>query len=147
MFDLFRSLTKVLRLRKPGMVFLVIRKEEDMMKFVLVLPTIGAPDVVTRKLEIQVGGGEPQNFEFPGTATETDAFIGEQDDAVSGTLRDIDDAGNVSDPRDFGFVLEDTIAPPQPGEMGIRITEEFGDKPVDPPTDDELPPVDPTDEM
>lgn len=130
MLDLFGiktllSLLKVLRLRKPGVVFLVIRKEVDnMLKFVLVVPPPAVSDVVSRRIFLQVGSGEPVQLTLTSTDTETPLLSGEEDDTVTGSLVDVDNAGNSSDPRDFSFVLVDTIAPPQPGELGLRVDSE-----------------------
>lgn len=142
MFRSLRQIVKILRLRRPGMVFLVIRKDEiGMLKFVLVLPTAGAHDVVTREIDLQIGDGEVQRLEVSGDTLETIEFSGDQGTTVTGSLRDVDDVGNVSEPRDFTFTLEDTLAPPQPGEVGARVTEETPDTPVDPvdPTEPEEP--------
>lgn len=141
MIDLFSSVTrvlqslvKILRLRQPGMVFLVIRSEgESMLRFVLVLPPAGAFDVVTRRVNVQVGSAEPTTIDLSKEALETNTLEGEDGDIVSGSLIDIDDAGNQSPPRDFSFVLADTIAPPLPGEVGLRVDEEV--EPVEDPED------------
>ena len=124
-----RSILKALRLRRPGLVFLVVTGEftkghTQMLRFKLILPAPGASDVVTRKLSIQVGNGDPQNFALPGDALETQEFEGEDNAAVSGQLVDVDDAGNESEPRDYFFLLVDTLAPPQPGEIGLVVTGE-----------------------
>lgn len=143
MFDLFQHVTaailalvKILRRRKPGKVFLLLKREEDsMLKFVLVLPEIGAADVVKRQVALQIGSEEPQNLEIGPDELETQEFSGSDGDIVSGSLVEVDDAGNSSEPRDFEFVLTDTLVPPQPGQLGLRVTEETSD-PVEPPVDE-----------
>lgn len=122
---LARSILKVLRLKTPGLVLLKIVSEEgNMLTFVLTLPAPGAADVVSRELVVSVNGGEAQTLSLDGAATESSELSGEQDNSVTGTLVDIDDAGNRSEPREFSFVLVDNLAPPQPGELGLRVTAE-----------------------
>jgi hypothetical protein len=147
MVDFFgiNALLKILRLRKPGVVFLVYRQnmENDMLKFVFVLPPAGAHDVVNRELSVQIGNGEPQVINVDTSTNESPELSGMENDVVKGSLVDIDDAGNRSEPRDFEMILLDTLAPPKPGELGLRVTEETEDvpPPVDPPEPDEPPVV------
>lgn len=131
MFDLFVHVTKallallkILRLRKPGRVFLVVRKEDSMLKFVLVLPEPGAVDVVTRRLLVQINGAEPLTYDLASSTLESEELSGDDNDTITGSLVDVDDSNNSSEPRDFEFILTDTIAPPLPGELGLRVTEE-----------------------
>jgi hypothetical protein len=127
--DEIRKLTKVIGLRTPGLVLL--RKISDgvdgMGKYVLVLPTPGAIDVVSRELVVSINGGEPVTQMLAGTALESEQFEAVEDDIVSGSLVDIDDAKPTplrSEPRLYELPILDTTAPPQPGEIGIRaITE------------------------
>lgn len=122
---LARSILKVLRLKTPGLVFLkVVSEEGTMLNFVFVLPPKSAADVVNRELVVSVDGAEPTTANYAGDATESGEFSGEQDQTVTGTLVDIDDAGNRSEPRPFEFVLVDNLAPAQPGELAIRVTSE-----------------------
>lgn len=95
-----------------------------MLRFKLLLPNPGASDVVARKLVVVNGNNEPQQLDLPGDSMETLEMEGQDNDVVSGTLEDIDDAGNVSPAREFSFILTDTIAPPQPGEIGLVVTGE-----------------------
>jgi hypothetical protein len=55
------------------------------------------------------------------------SFNVKEDGVVSGHLIDIDNAGNRSEPRLFSLVAKDTIAPPQPGELGIIAISEVED--------------------
>lgn len=124
---LARLILKALRLREPGQVFLKVLGKDGVgmaLKFKLVLPPAGAPDVVSRKLQISIGGLDPFALEVPGSTLETPEYEGEDSAEVVGQLVDVDDAGNSSPPRDFSFVLTDTIAPPQPGELGLLVTAE-----------------------
>lgn len=119
-----KKIYKLLRLKKPGLVFLVYEEgEEGMLKFVLVLPEAGAADVVTRELRFTVGE-ELFEVNLEGSALETMEMTGADNDAVAGTLVDVDDVGNRSEAREFSFVLVDTLAPPQPGELGLKVTGE-----------------------
>lgn len=118
------SLRKVLRLRRPGKVYLVIRREDTMLHFVLVLPEHTVKDLQSRLLGFQVGNQEPVTLNLDPTVEETEEYSGEEGDVVTGNLVDVDDAGNRSEPRDFEVTLRDTLAPPQPGEFGVRVTRE-----------------------
>jgi hypothetical protein len=115
---------KVIGLRKPGRVFLVLKRDDPMLSFVLMLPEPSAVDVVTQELSVQVGGDDPILTSYPAEIRETDEMSGNDNDAVTGSLVLVDDAGNRSEPRDFDFVLTDTVSPPQPGEVGLRVTGE-----------------------
>lgn len=129
------ALVRVLRLRRPGRVFIVIYEERKMgmLVFKLVLPVVAAMDVVKRHLQVQLGtGAEPQVFELDKNVTETEEFRAPQGTVVTGSLIDEDDAGNRSEPSTFEFTLEDTIAPPQPGQVGLVVTNEEPDEPPAP---------------
>lgn len=120
-----RKIRKVVGQRAPGLVFIkVLREEEEMLFFTLALPPAGASDVVKRTLVVKVGGGDEQTISLSGTDVVTEELSGNDNDAVVGTLVDTDDAGNDSPAREFSFVLTDTIAPPQPGELGITVVRE-----------------------
>jgi len=119
------AILKALRFKKPGLVFLKVLSEEgDMLNFVLNLPAPGAADVVNRKLVVKIGDADAVEVELAGDALVSDSYAGEQDAAVSGTLVDVDDAGNASEPSEFAFTLADTIAPPKPGDIGLTVTAE-----------------------
>jgi hypothetical protein len=126
---LARSILKVLRLRRPSLVFLVVTGESmkghtKMLKFKLVLPAPGASDVVSRKLTVAIDNVVVANELLDGAALESPEYEGADEAAVSGTLVDTDDANNASEPREFSFVLTDTIPPPQPGAIGLVVTGE-----------------------
>lgn len=143
MCDLFAYVTeailavaKVLRLRKPGPVFLYLFNETDgMLEFKLLLPPAGAQDVVTREVRLMLGD-TPVEFTLDKNDRETGIYQAEDNTVISGSLVDVDDAGNRSEVREFSFTLTDTIAPPQPGEIGLEVVGEF---------ETETPPEDPTD--
>lgn len=122
------GLRNVIQLRKPGLVFSKMISEgmNGMSRFALVLPEPGAPDVVSREVVYSINDGAPVTLTLPGTARETEPFEAEEGQVVTGTLVDIDDANpaNRSEPRTFNLSLADTLAPPQPGEVGVRMTED-----------------------
>ena len=114
-------------LKRPGKVMLKFYEgEEGMLKFVLTLPTKSAADVVSRVLRVSIGE-DSQVLELAADAVETQEFECADNTKVFGTLTEVDDAGNVSEPREFSFEVVDTIAPPIPGEVGVRVTGESQD--------------------
>lgn len=105
---------------KPDKVSFILTGESKMgLQYKLVLPAAGASDVVSRKLTVN---GVEQTVN--GDVLEVEGFEGDQDTDVVGTLIDVDDAGNESIARDFSFTLVDTIAPPQPGDVGLVVVGE-----------------------
>jgi len=120
------SILKILRLRRPGMVYIrVISEDGSMLNFVLNLPPMGASDVVSRELTVKVGESDPVVSQLPGSAITSESMSGADNAPVVGQLVDIDDAGNRSEAREFSFVLLDTLAPPIPGEISIMVTGEI----------------------
>lgn len=123
--EIFRLLNTIVKPPKPdGISFLISEKENGMLKFVLTLPQAGAADVVARKLTVQVGEAEATTFDLAGDVTESQEFECADDTQVTGTLVDVDDAGNESAASEFSFVIVDTFPPPQPGEVGVKVTGE-----------------------
>tara|TARA_R110000868_G_scaffold277210_2_gene537051 strand:+ start:1068 stop:1580 length:513 start_codon:yes stop_codon:yes gene_type:complete len=122
-----RDLRKVIGLRTPGLVWLKLVKklENGMAQYALVLPTPGASDVVVRELVISVNGAESVTQTLQGQPLESEPFDANEDDIISGSLTDIDDAtpANRSEPRLYELVVPDQTAPPQPGEVGLRKIE------------------------
>lgn len=123
-----RAIKKKVGRSAPGLVFLkVVREENAMLIFKLVLPPAVDKDVQTggkRTVVVAIGSGEPQTIELAGDAIETEELQGNDNDTVVGSLTDTDDAGNPGPAREFSFVLVDTIAPAQPGEVGINVIRE-----------------------
>ena len=117
------SILKVLRLKKPGKVSITMFEGEGMLSFVLTLPERSAKDVVARELTVSVDGVETVES-LNGDSLESQVYSGLDNAAVAGRLVDIDDAGNRSEPSEFTFVLVDTIAPPAPGQVGLKVTAE-----------------------
>ena len=116
--------TKAQRLKRPALVFLQLTREvNEMLFFTLELPEAGASDVVTRKLSLKIGSAEAVSLELAVGETAPE-FSGNDNDVVEGSLVDVDDAGNASEPSNFSYVLTDTIAPPAPGQVGLKVTRE-----------------------
>lgn len=81
-------------------------------------------DVVSRMLTIMVNGEDMGTVDVPVDSTELSVFSAPQDAEVALTLVDVDDAGNKSEPAVYSFVATDTIAPAQPGGLGVTLTGE-----------------------
>lgn len=96
----------------------------DKILFNIVLPPKAAPDVVEREVVITIGDAVTQ-LNIPGDQTLIEAYEGDQGALVTVSLIDIDDAGNRS-PASVSpvIILVDTIAPPQPGQIGLEIFDE-----------------------
>lgn len=111
---------------KPGKIQIFVTGEIDMaITFKVVLPPVSAPDVVTRELTVKIGDADPIVSKFAGDVAVVADLQGEQDAEVEVSLVDIDDAGNRSEPSVAKTVLNDTFAPPKPGELGIELTGEI----------------------
>jgi len=132
MFDLFagvtaaiNSVTKVLRLRKPGLVFLcLVNENNSMLEFKLLLPPASAADVASREVRFMIDDFLVE-ADLNKEDQETNLYQAEEGAVIRGTLVDIDDAGNRSEAREFEYTLNDTLAPPQPGELGLEVVAEF----------------------
>jgi hypothetical protein len=112
---------------QPWLIRLTVTKENDnMLKFNLTLPSASASDVISRLLSVKIGNNDPVTLTLAANDViiTNDLFVGNDNDGVDVSLADVDDAGNRSVSRDQSFVLTDTIAPPQPGEIGLTITDE-----------------------
>jgi hypothetical protein len=143
--DSVDDLAKVVRLRQPGLVFLQFVREgfNGMKEFKLVLPPATARDVQFFEVELKVGDKDPvtlhpANVDYgkdPVNTSEIAGLQAENGTIVTGTLRDLDDAGNKSPAREFSLTVSDTNAPPMPGEVVLEITNEavnIIDTPIDP---------------
>jgi len=95
-----------------------------MLQFVVTLPLTGAVDVLSRELSVTVGANPAVILNPAVGDTESQELSGNDSDAIHLELVDVDDAGNRSAASVLDATLLDTLAPPQPGEMGIRITGE-----------------------
>jgi hypothetical protein len=98
----------------------LLGEDNGMLRYQLIAPEPGAPDVVSRELTIVVNGVEEEVLEFahPGDAPQ---FSVDDNAEVALTLIDTDDAGLRSTPSPtFTFTATDTIAPPAPGALGVQ---------------------------
>ena len=98
---------------------------------VSVAPSVDG-DVVTRRLSVTVGGADsPREVrDYEPSATELGDVIVDEGEAVVLQLVDIDNAGNQSEPAVLEFVAQDTIAPAQPGALGVTLVAEITDEPT-----------------
>jgi hypothetical protein len=110
----------------PGVVklFTISQGADSMLKFKLTLPPPSAADVTTVELKTKIGDADEFIAHYPAAQAEVDGFEGFEGVPVLVSLVDIDDAGNRSEAREQSFTLSDTIAPPQPGEVGLVVTGE-----------------------
>lgn len=135
---------------QPGPVSLRVTAEDsEMLQFVIQLPakTEAEFDVVSRLVELTVGGVALEAQTVPVDATEVGPFSGKQGDAVTGKCWNIDDAGNKSAAAsEFSGVLVDTFAPPPPGMLGIKVVGETADPVVPTPEPEPVPVPEPTPE-
>jgi len=140
---------------KPGVCSIRVADEDDLMlQFFVDLPAKTADefDVVSRKVEIEVGGVLLEPHLVPVETLEIGPFQGQQDMNVKVRCWNVDDAGNTSETAsEFDGILLDTFAPPAPGQLGIRVTGETPDQvtpevPVEPTPETPVDPVpiDPT---
>lgn len=131
---------------QPGAVTIrVTAEDENMLQFFVALPqkTEGEFDVVSRKLEIEIGGTVLESQVVSADIPEAGPFGGVDGAVVKIRCWNVDDAGNISQTAsEFEGTLLDTFAPPAPGQLGIRVSGETPDvpAPVDP-----VEPVDPVD--
>lgn len=106
-------------LSRPGRLG-VRRVEGTMPGFVITLPPIVSADTATRELAITVGEAPTFVLNPALVATESETFGGEHNQNLHVELVDIDGVGNRSTPSVLDAVLLDTMAPPQPGQLGVR---------------------------
>lgn len=159
---LFRTYTYTITFRRrlppprPGAASIrVVAEDETMLTFVVTLPALTEQefDVVSRRVELVIGGVEAEPQVVAADTLELGPFQGQQDQTVVIRLWNIDDAGNQSETASlFEGVLLDTFAPPAPGQIGIQVTGELPDPPpvvedppVDPPVVEDPPAEEPTD--
>lgn len=125
---LAKLLDRLRDLPDPGPISLTVMKELDsMLQFKITLPALPDPpgDIVSGLLRVTVGDGAEQSFETTKEQTEVAGLSGEQGQAVNADYFYIDDAGNQSSASKLeNMILNDTIAPPQPGALGLVVTAE-----------------------
>lgn len=130
--DINRTLTKFLPhlkriagAERPGVIYLQTRSQEGtMLTFDIVLPPATASDTTKGELAVTIGNAEPQVIETAVGQERVTGLSGEDGAPVSASFVFIDDANNRSEPSTLEAVLTDTIAPPQPGSLGIEVTGE-----------------------
>jgi hypothetical protein len=124
------ELASMSALKIPGLVCVQVRSMKgSKMRVVLLLPPPSAKDVAIKEVHIQVNSGSIDRLSLDVSATETPAIHCELGDVLQGSLYMIDRSGNRSEPRTYRFTIEDTDAPPMPGEIGVRLTEESEPEP------------------
>ena len=112
-------------LRKPHVSVRFVTKESSMSLVYKI--TAGVPvdaDVVARELTITQNGERVLTSAFDGSTTDFGEFRAEQGASIIGSLVDVDDAGNRSQPATFEFIAADTIPPSQPGSFGVTLVRE-----------------------
>lgn len=94
-----------------------------MLVYTATLPTVETADVVSQELTIDIDG--VSNTEsYAKDATTSNEFSAADNANVTLSLVYVDDAGNRSEARVQMFVATDTIAPAQPGEVGVNLIRE-----------------------
>lgn len=122
----------------PGPVNVIFVGESFMphvMIFNVSLPPVPEKsDVATRELQVLVDGVVTKTTEITDLSQATvDGLRASVNSIATLELRDVDAAGNMSDPSVHEFAVLDTIPPPAPGALGaIIVGEEI--------TDDSVPP-------
>lgn len=96
----------------------------DLITFNIVLPPVGAPDVVVRELTISVEGKDTIVQNLDAVVTAIHDLSGPQGAEVSVSLVDIDDAGNRSPQVNATTILTDIFSPPAPDQIGFELTGE-----------------------
>lgn len=131
-------------LSKTGPMSLLVLKEVTNMstrEFVcaLALPVLAAPDTASRKLTLQkleendeAGNptkvGEPTEYiivEPELSSLRSPEFQFPNKQKFTATLTSTDGYGNQNEPRTQEFVVIDSIAPPEDGEMGVLVLREI----------------------
>lgn len=100
----------------------------DVIIFEVNLPPVPPlTDVVARELVVVINDQVQDVKMVSPEDTTIVGLMAPQDSTVVLELRDIDDAGNKSEPSVHMFTAIDSVAPPQPGELGVTIVgEEIG---------------------
>jgi hypothetical protein len=102
----------------------LIRMESGMLVYsVTAGPAVDA-DVASRRLTVTINGEVSSTVDHPSDTTSFGEISAPQDASVVVSLTDIDDAGNESQPTFYEFVAKDTIAPAQPGSLGVTLVRE-----------------------
>lgn len=123
---------------RPGPILIIITGEDtmaDLVTFNIILPPVGAPDVVVREITISIENQGNISQNLAADVTCIPDLTGPQNSRVLVTLVDVDDAGNRSEAAQAECFLTDNFAPPSPQQIGFQITNEThvpDPAPVDP---------------
>jgi len=114
------------RTPNPTSISLTVKGENmDQLGFEVSVPRAPGSDIVGGELRVKIGTGEEQIFPTTPEQTEVTGLTGPQGAKYQLSFVYIDDAGNRSKiPSVLSGVLTDTIPPPNPGELGIRVVSE-----------------------
>lgn len=126
-----RSLRRMAGITNPGPIRIINVQERadmpDTIQFAVQLPEWPAEpsDVAKGQLSVKIGESDPVVQDVEKGATEVAGLEGPQDATVVLSFIYIDDAGNASEnPATASVVLTDTVPPPDPGALGVRLTGE-----------------------
>lgn len=118
----------VLRSTPPGTLRpRTVKEVGAMLNFAVGVPPFPSPsDVVKGELSVVIGENEPIVVDVDEATSEVSHpdFKGDDNVEVRLSYVHVDDAGNRSPESTATFALLDTIAPPQPGELGVRVIDE-----------------------
>lgn len=105
-------------------------------KFEVTLPPPSARDVTGRELSVTDGDGSTLTaVTVLPSATVSEPLRVLENTSITVSLVDIDNAGNRSPASSVSLIVQDTIAPPQPGTLGVHVIgEEFEEE--EPPVED-----------
>lgn len=115
------------------------------LKYRVYLPELGDVDVVYRELGLSVNG-EVSILRVSADAPFVDLPVLPEGVVITITVRDTDDAGNVSWSEPYTFHTRDTIRPRRPGAVKIELLDEVAD-PVSPEPEPPTPDPDPEPEV
>lgn len=113
--------------KKPGPLKVKITMSTSYCLFDVLLPVIEAPhDVTKRVLEVESHLDDlllgKQNIALSPDAISVIGLKALMGSDVKLSLVHVDGSGNVSAPAKLEFVAADTVAPPEPGKLGVIIT-------------------------
>jgi hypothetical protein len=124
-YDAFlQELVNDLPPKKPKKVSVeLINEENGMLRYKITPNSATAPDVVKRKISINIDGN--MNVQEYGIDEEVPNLELEQDQVAAITEQQIDDNNNISSASDpYVFTANDTLAPPTPGQISVELIEE-----------------------
>jgi hypothetical protein len=81
-------------------------------------------DVVERRLAVKVNDAVLPVKVYDGQAVDLGELSFGDNDEVTLTLTDVDDAGNVSEPAVLQFTAKDTVPPSTPGGFSVALVRE-----------------------